>query len=116
MLEKAPQHIAIIMDGNGRWARDRHHPRTYGHVRGAKRAQEITRECAKLGVKALTLYTFSTENWQRPSTEVNFLMRLLQRYLRNEGEEILKNNLRFQTIGFTQMLPKAVAQELRNLE
>lgn len=103
------------MDGNGRWAQKRKHNRAFGHARGVERAREITRECAKLGVEALTLYTFSTENWQRPSLEVNFLMKLLYRYLKNETQEIIDNNLRFRAIGNTKMLPQNIQDELERL-
>lgn len=104
------------MDGNGRWAEKRRHNRIFGHTRGVNRAREITRECAKLGVEALTLYTFSTENWQRPALEVNFLMKLLHRYLKFETQEIVDNNLRFRAIGFTDMLPANIQAELKRLE
>lgn len=114
-MENLPRHIAIIMDGNGRWARARRHNRAFGHAKGVERAREITRECGKLGVEALTLYTFSTENWQRPSLEVNFLMKLLLRYLKNETQELIDNNLRFRSIGFTEMLPKNIQEELVRL-
>jgi undecaprenyl diphosphate synthase len=112
---KLPRHIAITMDGNGRWAEKRRHNRIFGHTRGVERAREITRECAKLGVEALTLYTFSTENWQRPALEVNFLMKLLLRYLKFETQEIIDNNLRFRAIGFTGMLPAGIQAELKRL-
>lgn len=114
-MENLPQHIAIIMDGNGRWAQARRHNRTFGHAKGVERAREITRECAKMGVKALTLYTFSTENWQRPLTEVNFLMKLLLRYLKFEAQELIENNLRFRAIGFLDMLPQNIQNELNRL-
>lgn len=114
-MAKLPKHIAIIMDGNGRWAEKRRHNRTFGHAKGVERAKEVTRECAKIGVEALTLYTFSTENWQRPATEVNFLMKLLLRYLKYETQEIIDNNLRFRAVGFTEMLPENIQQELTRL-
>lgn len=114
-MEKLPRHIAIIMDGNGRWAQKRGHNRAFGHARGVDRAREIVRECARLGVEALTLYTFSTENWQRPPLEVRFLMKLLHRYLQRETEEIVSNNLRFRAIGCMEMLPKNIQEELTRL-
>jgi undecaprenyl diphosphate synthase len=114
--QNLPRHIAIIMDGNGRWAEKRRHNRIFGHTRGVDRAREITRECAKLGIEALTLYTFSTENWQRPALEVNFLMKLLLRYLKYETQEIIDNNLRFRGVGFTEMLPPNIQAELKRLE
>lgn len=115
-MSKLPRHIAIIMDGNGRWAEKRRHNRVFGHAKGVERAREITRECAKLGVEALTLYTFSTENWQRPEREVNFLMKLLLRYLKFETKELIENNLRCRAIGFTHMLPKNIQNELQRLQ
>lgn len=115
-MAKLPRHIAIIMDGNGRWAEKRRHSRVFGHARGVERAREVTRECAKLGVEALTLYTFSTENWQRPQGEVNFLMKLLFRYLKFETKELIENNLRCRAIGFLELLPKNIQEELRHLE
>lgn len=114
-MESLPRHIAIIMDGNGRWARARRHNRAFGHAKGVDRAREITRECGKMGIEALTLYTFSTEDWQRPSLEVNFLMKLLLRYLKNETQELIDNNLRFRAVGFTEMLPQNIQQELARL-
>lgn len=114
-MAKLPRHIAIIMDGNGRWAEKRRHNRIFGHTRGVERAREITRECAKIGVEALTLYTFSTENWQRPAMEVAFLMKLLLRYLKHETQEIIDNNLRFRAVGVTAMLPQNIQAELRRL-
>lgn len=104
------------MDGNGRWAEKRGHNRAFGHAKGVERAREITRECARLGVEALTLYTFSTENWQRPVAEVNFLMKLLSRYLTHEMKQIVDNNLRFRAIGNTNMLPENIQAELRKLQ
>lgn len=104
------------MDGNGRWAEKRGHNRAFGHAKGVERAREITRECARLGVEALTLYTFSTENWQRPASEVNFLMKLLSRYLTHEMKQIVDNNLRFRAIGNTGMLPENIQVELKKLE
>lgn len=114
-MAKLPRHIAIIMDGNGRWAEKRRHNRIFGHTRGVERARVITRECARLGVEALTLYTFSTENWQRPALEVNFLMKLLLRYLKYETQEIIDNNLRFRAVGVTTLLPQNIQEELRRL-
>ena len=104
------------MDGNGRWAEKRGHNRAFGHAKGVERAREITRECARLGLEALTLYTFSTENWQRPASEVNFLMKLLSRYLTHEMKQIVDNNLRFRAVGNTDMLPQNIQVELRKLE
>lgn len=116
MSSHLPRHIAVIMDGNGRWAQKRGHNRIFGHSRGVERAREITRECAKLGIEALTLYTFSTENWQRPPREVNFLMKLLHRYLVNETKELVDNNIRFRMLGFEEMLPDQIQKELKRVK
>jgi undecaprenyl diphosphate synthase len=94
-----PTHIAIIMDGNGRWAKERGLKRTAGHEAGAKTVRNITTHCAKIGIKYLTLYAFSTENWNRPKLEIEFLMRLLEKYLINELSTCLENNIRFKVIG-----------------
>ena len=94
-----PKHIAIIMDGNGRWAKERGLKRTAGHEEGAKVVRDITKHCNTLGVKYLTLYAFSTENWSRPKLEVEFLMKLLDRYLKNELSVYLENDVRFKVIG-----------------
>ena len=94
-----PSHIAIIMDGNGRWAKERGLNRTAGHEEGARTVRKITSYCAKIGVKYLTLYAFSTENWNRPKLEVEFLMKLLEKYLKSELEVYLKNNIKFKAIG-----------------
>ena len=96
---KIPSHIAIIMDGNGRWAKERGLNRTAGHEEGASTVRKITTYCANIGVKYLTLYAFSTENWERPKLEVEFLMKLLERYLKNELNVYLENNIRFKAIG-----------------
>lgn len=100
------------MDGNGRWARQRVHPRTYGHVKGTRVAKTIITECSRLGVKHLTLYAFSTENWLRPSTEIHLLMNLLRKYLKRETGNLIKENIRFTTIGDTERLPKDVLQAI----
>lgn len=104
--QKAPRHVAIIMDGNGRWAESRRRPRIYGHVRGCRRVLDIVREAESLGVGALTLFAFSTENWQRPAAEVNVLFRLLRKWLIREQEELMKRNIRVQAIGSIERLPK----------
>jgi len=96
---KPPKHIAIIMDGNGRWAKQRGKIRTKGHEEGAKRVRDITEAAARAGVKYLTLYAFSTENWARPKTEVEFLMKLLERYLTSETATYQKNGIKFEVIG-----------------
>ena len=109
-----PQHIAIIMDGNGRWANERGKERSYGHQAGVEAVRKITAECTRLGVKYLTLYTFSTENWGRPADEVAALMGLVLSSL--EDEIFMKNNVRFRVIGDTKRLPDAVQQKLRETE
>ncbi len=105
-----PSHRAIIMDGNGRWAKQRGQVRSYGHQAGAETVHIITEEAARLGVKFLTLYTFSTENWNRPQDEVNALMALLMDSI--EEETFMKNNVSFRIIGDTEKLPKIVAERL----
>jgi len=108
-----PRHIAIIMDGNGRWAKERGMPRISGHSEGVERVRDTVRACAQLGVKYLTLYTFSTENWKRPKDEVSFLMRLLLKALEDETNELQTNNVRIRTIGNLAALPSEVQEELR---
>ena len=107
-----PSHIAIIMDGNGRWAKERGLNRTAGHEEGAKTVRKITQYCSDIGIKYLTLYAFSTENWERPKLEVEFLMKLLERYLKKELDVYLKNNIRFKAIGdlsrFSKSLQKTI--------
>ena len=113
-LDNIPQHIAIIMDGNGRWANERGKERSYGHQAGVEAVRRITSECTRLGVKYLTLYTFSTENWGRPADEVAALMGLVLSSL--EDEIFMKNNVRFRVIGDMKRLPDAVQQKLRETE
>ena len=110
-MKRIPRHIAIIMDGNGRWATERNKPRSFGHQAGVETVRRITSECTRLGVKYLTLYTFSTENWNRPSDEIAALMGLVLTSL--EDEIFMKNNVRFQVIGDIGRLPTAVAEKLR---
>ena len=109
---RLPKHVAVIMDGNGRWARRRGQPRTEGHRAGAVTARKIVEHAARLGLKQLTLYSFSVENWSRPATEVNTLMRLYIDYLISERPVMLKNNIRFRQIGRREGLPPAVLEEL----
>lgn len=97
--DRIPRHVAIIMDGNGRWAAKRNKPRTYGHEAGVKAVREAVRACGELGIKYLTLYTFSSENWQRPRSEVAALMSLLSRTTRRELNELIKNDVKLITIG-----------------
>src|SRR5262245_60463602 len=107
-----PAHIAIIMDGNGRWARKRGLPRVAGHRAGINAVREVVEASAELGVRVLTLYAFSVENWKRPQTEVSTLMKLLKEYLNKELENIHKNNIRFRTLGRTDELDASVRREL----
>jgi len=100
-----PKHIAIIMDGNGRWARSRNLPRIAGHREGVNSVRDVVEVCGELGVEVLTLYTFSTENWQRPQEEVSALMRLLLRTLRKEIDELIQNNVKLTAIGQLENLP-----------
>jgi len=110
--QQLPHHIAIIMDGNGRWARRRGRPRIEGHERGARSVRAIVTHCARLGIQALTLYSFSTENWKRPKDEVDFLMDLYVRYLIAERETIMGNNVRFVHLGRREGLPESVLSEM----
>ncbi|MBI2898945.1 MAG: isoprenyl transferase [Planctomycetes bacterium] len=112
---KIPAHIAVIMDGNGRWAKEKGLHRVRGHEEGAETVRRITRECTRLGVKRLTLYAFSSDNWKRPAHEVEFLMALLQRYLAGERREIMENRIRFRTIGRRTGLPDEVRREIDDL-
>jgi undecaprenyl diphosphate synthase len=109
---KLPQHIAIIMDGNGRWAKEQGWSRIRGHQAGAKTVRIIVEECARLGIKQLTLYAFSRENWRRPKLEVALLMRLLKQYLLKERATMIKNNIRFTAIGRLGELAKPVQEAL----
>jgi len=111
-MSKIPQHVAIIMDGNGRWAKERGLPRVSGHAEGAKRVREIICAASESGVKYLTLYTFSTENWNRPKAEVEFLMQLLSQHLDSELKELKKNNVRFQFIGDIAALPRPIQEKI----
>ncbi len=110
-IKRIPRHIAIIMDGNGRWAKERGKERSYGHQAGVDTVRRITSECVRLGVKFLTLYTFSTENWSRPETEIAALMGLVLSSL--EDEIFMKNNVRFQAVGDIQRLPQSVQDKLQ---
>ncbi len=109
-----PAHVAIIMDGNGRWAKSRSLPRIAGHKAGVDSVRDIVESCGQLGVRYLTLYAFSTENWKRPTDEVSVLMRLLLKYLKDEVEELNENNVRLEAIGQLNALPKRVQKQLFN--
>ena len=111
-FERLPRHVAIIMDGNGRWANLRHKRRVEGHRAGIASVRDVVETSARLGLQVLTLYAFSVENWKRPQAEVSTLMELLKRYLRLELETLLKNNIRFQVIGRMAELPRDVQEEL----
>lgn len=111
-MENIPRHIAIIMDGNGRWAKKRALPRVVGHEYGVKSVRTVAETAAKLGVKYLTLYTFSTENWNRPKLEVKAIMALLVRTIRKEVATLQKNNIRLRTIGDITALPSEARKEL----
>lgn len=110
-----PQHIAIILDGNGRWAKKRGLPRTAGHQEGAMNVREITKLCGKLGVKALTVYAFSTENWKRPEEEVKFLMKLPLKFFDEFAPELIENDIRLKIIGNTEDLPTELQEKIREL-
>jgi undecaprenyl diphosphate synthase len=115
-FDQLPAHIAIIMDGNGRWAARRHLPRVEGHRAGINAVRDVVETSARLGVEVLTLYAFSTENWKRPEAEVSMLMALLKRYLRIELGTLLQNNIRFRVIGRVQDLAPDIQQELADAE
>jgi len=113
VLEKLPQHVAIIMDGNGRWAKKKGNERIFGHKNGVKAVRETVEAAAELGLKYLTLYAFSTENWNRPRTEIDALMRLLVSTLNKETETLMKNNIRLKAIGELDNLPSEVNKHLK---
>ncbi|PIU41846.1 MAG: isoprenyl transferase [Candidatus Omnitrophica bacterium CG07_land_8_20_14_0_80_42_15] len=109
---KLPVHVAMIMDGNGRWARKKRLPKILGHQAGVESIRRVIEAAQEMGIKILTLYAFSTENWSRPRNEVKGLMRLLERYLDNERDKLLKHNIRFNVIGNIDNFPAAVKQKL----
>jgi len=113
--DQLPNHIAIIMDGNGRWAKSKGLLRSIGHQNGAKTVKEVVETCAKINVKYLTLYAFSTENWNRPKLEVELLMKLLISSLKKEVKTLQKNNIKLSTIGNLNSLPTKVAKELKDV-
>ena len=114
--DKIPAHIAIIMDGNGRWAKRRGLPRFAGHKAGVNRVRSVVEDCSRLGVRVLTLYAFSAENWKRPRAEVDMLWRLLRFYLRHELEDLQRNNIRLQSSGRVEALPQGAYEQLREVE
>ncbi|WP_210647546.1 isoprenyl transferase [Staphylococcus aureus] len=109
-----PEHIAIIMDGNGRWAKKRKMPRIKGHYEGMQTIKKITRVASDIGVKYLTLYAFSTENWSRPESEVNYIMNLPVNFLKTFLPELIEKNVKVETIGFTDKLPKSTIEAINN--
>lgn len=111
-LSRLPAHVAVIMDGNGRWAKRQGKERVYGHKHGVESVRAVTEAAAELGIKYLTLYAFSTENWNRPQAEVDALMALLVQAIENETPTLMKNNVRLLTIGDTERLPEATRQRL----
>lgn len=113
-FKKLPEHVAIIMDGNGRWAKEKSLPRIRGHLRGMRVIKNIVKECSDLGIKFLTLYSFSEENWRRPPSEVNFLMRLLRVYLIKELQEFHENNVKILSIGNIEKIPAEPLSVLKN--
>jgi len=116
MNNNIPSHIAIIMDGNGRWAKQRNLKRTAGHSAGAEVVRKITKYCAQIEIKYLTLYAFSTENWQRPKLEIEFLMKLLEKYLKEEINIYLENNIRFKAIGDISKFSKSLQKTIKETE
>ncbi len=115
LIEK-PQHIAIIMDGNGRWAKKRLLPRISGHRRGLESVKTVITQCQKLNIPFLTLFAFSTENWLRPTQEVDFLMSLFQDSIKKESSSLIKNNIRFKLIGDRKPFPKKLIDKIKDLE
>jgi undecaprenyl diphosphate synthase len=113
-LAQLPRHVAVIMDGNGRWAQKRHLPRIAGHRSGTQSARTTIETCARLKIEALTLYAFSVENWRRPKTEIDFLMALLREYLRKEMPLLQKNNIRMRFLGRIDELPAGVQDDVRD--
>ena len=111
-----PKHVAIIMDGNGRWAEGRSRPRTFGHIKGARVAKNVIEWAAERKLSHLTLYAFSTENWNRPEAEISFLFFLMRRHLRRERKTLVQNNIRFQAIGQLDRLPPHVREEIKLTE
>ncbi|MFZ6016108.1 MAG: isoprenyl transferase [Nitrospirota bacterium] len=116
LTDRIPRHVGIIMDGNGRWAELRGLPRIEGHRRGAERSREVVEVAMEIGIKNLTLYAFSIENWQRPLSEVTTLMRLLELYLKKELREFMKRGIVFKTIGETYMLPENIQSLIKETE
>jgi len=115
-FSRIPRHVAVIMDGNGRWAKKRNLPRIKGHQAGAESVREIVETCARLGIKVLTLFAFSKENWKRPKKEVVTLWRLLENYLKKEDKVLVKNKFRLKVIGQREKIPAPVRKEMKRVE
>jgi undecaprenyl diphosphate synthase len=113
---KIPEHVAIILDGNGRWAKKRHMPRNYGHAQGSRAVEQICEDAWNLGIKHLTVYAFSTENWKRPESEVNALMKLLRTYLKDCLKRAGKNNMRVRVLGEVSRLDQDIQDTIQTLE
>lgn len=113
-FHEVPRHVAIIMDGNGRWAVEKGYPRTYGHEQGVRNVRPIVKKCIELGIEVLTLFVFSTENWQRPADEVNYLLRLLEDGFKKEIDELHRNNVRVRIIGRPEGFPEKMRNMLAN--
>ena len=113
---KIPRHVAIIMDGNGRWASDKLRPRVWGHIRGSRVVSSIVAKASELGISALTLYAFSTENWSRPTEEIQVLFKLLKKFLKLEQSNLIKNNIKFQVIGQLEGLDLSTIELIRDTE
>lgn len=111
-----PQNIAIIMDGNGRWAQNRNKPRTAGHKEGVKTLKKIVKKAADLNLESLTVYAFSTENWKRPKTEVDFLLTLMRRTIQNEVDELLENGVKIKFLGRKNVLSQKLVEEIKLIE
>lgn len=118
MIERnvTPKHVAIIMDGNGRWAKERNLPRSYGHREGVKRVKDIVKAAADLGIKVVTFFAFSTENWVRPKKEISMLMSYLNSFLLQEVSQLHKNNMRFKVIGGSDPLPLGIQNKIKEAE
>ncbi len=115
-MSKIPEHVAIILDGNGRWAKAKGMPRNYGHMQGAKAVEDILVVARDMGIKYLTVYAFSTENWNRPETEVAALMKILRQYLKTSIKKSMKNNVRCQVIGERSRLSEDIREAIEELE
>ena len=111
-----PKHVAIIMDGNGRWAQNKNLPRRKGHKEGVNTLKKVAKEASKIGIKFLTVYAFSTENWKRPDSEINFLFNLFENTIKNEIDELKQNNVHTNVIGRKESLPKNLIKQIEFLE